>query len=65
MSADTRSEKVGRRHFLKLAGLSAASGGAALTLGKDDAVASEAEADGASGYRETDHVKTYYKLARF
>ena len=24
-----------------------------------------APVEGASGYRETDHVKTYYKLARF
>ncbi len=64
MSADTKRETVGRRSFLKLAGISAATGGAALAMGRTEAEASEA-GDGSQGYRETDHVKTYYKLARF
>jgi ABC-type polysaccharide transport system permease subunit len=59
-------EKVaaGRRDFLKLAGVSAVTGTAAVAAGTATAEAA-APVDGASGYRETDHVKTYYKLARF
>ncbi|QDY69790.1 twin-arginine translocation signal domain-containing protein [Qingshengfaniella alkalisoli] len=52
-----------RRAFLKLAGLAPVAAGAA-TLGASD----EAEASGTNqsdGYRETDHIKTYYDLARF
>ncbi len=64
MSADKKTETVGRRQFLKLAGTSAATGGAVLALGKGEAEASESM-ETTSGYRETDHVKTYYKLARF
>jgi hypothetical protein len=60
------SEKVaaGRRDFLKLAGVSAVTGTAAIAAGS---VAAEAAVpdEGAAGYRETDHVKTYYKLASF
>jgi hypothetical protein len=60
------SEKVaaGRRDFLKLAGVSAVTGTAAIAAGS---VAAEAAVpdEGAVGYRETDHVKTYYKLASF
>ena len=64
MSADKKTEKVGRRDFLKLAGTTAAGGGAVLALSKGEAQASEST-EATSGYRETDHVKTYYKLARF
>ncbi len=53
-----------RREFLKLATLGTVLGGAAITAG---GIAQAAMPDGAksSGYRETEHVKTYYKLARF
>ena len=55
-----------RRSFLKLAGIGAAAGGAALVAGKDKAVAGETEAktQGGAMYRETDHVRRYYELAR-
>jgi anaerobic selenocysteine-containing dehydrogenase len=53
-----------RRDFLKLAGLAAVGGGAMAATGEPAAAASAPEG-GTSGYRETDHVKTYYKLARF
>lgn len=60
-------EKSGsaRRDFLKLAGLGALTGGAGLLAGgsADAAVSDEKTDDGL--YRETEHVKTYYKLARF
>lgn len=57
-------ETVARRQFLKLAGIGAASGAAAVTLAKGEAEASEADRDRA-GYRETDHVRAYYDAARF
>lgn len=53
-----------RRDFLKLATLGTVLGGAAMTTGGAVNAAAPAENRG-SGYRETDHVKTYYKLARF
>jgi hypothetical protein len=55
------SEKVaaGRRNFLKLAGVSAVTGTAAV------AAEAAAPVEGSAGYQETDHVKTYYKLAAF
>lgn len=61
-----RDEDTGkRRDFLKLAGLAAVTGGGLLAGGAkpaEAAVDSEAASD---GYRETEHVKAYYKLARF
>ena len=53
-----------RRDFLKLAGLGTVAGAAAAKAGAPDPA--EAAADGkARGYRETEHVKKYYSLARF
>ena len=52
-----------RRTFLKLAGAGAAAGGAALVAGDKKAEASEAKPKG-SLYRETDHIRRYYELAR-
>lgn len=57
--------KAGRREFLKLAGIGAVTGGAALAMGQEAAKADEALSETSAGYRETEHVKTYYKLARF
>ncbi len=54
-----------RRSFLKLAGLGTVAGGAALVAGKGVAEAGMAADDKDRLYRETDHVKTYYDLARF
>ncbi len=53
-----------RRGFLKLAGLGTVAGGAALVAG-DKTVEAAESAKSLTGYRETDHVKTYYELARF
>ncbi len=53
-----------RRDFLKLAGLTAVTGGALAATG-ESAAASDALEEGQAGYRESEHVKTYYKLARF
>lgn len=56
--------KSDRRNFLKLAGMGTVTGGVAMALGKAPVEASEATPSGAS-YRETEHVKTFYKTARF
>ena len=53
-----------RRDFLKFAG-SGAIGSAAVITGATAATASEAPDAADEGYRESEHVKTYYKLARF
>lgn len=60
------SEKIetDRRGFLKLAGLGTAAGGAAIASTVVPAAAEEAKAK-STGYRETEHVKTFYKTARF
>lgn len=51
-----------RRSFLKLAGAGVAASGAAVAAGSPAA----AESKPREGlYRETDHVKRYYELARF
>lgn len=54
-----------RRNFLKLAGLGTVASGVALVAGGKPAEALDETAGKSQGYRETDHVKTYYKLARF
>jgi hypothetical protein len=55
-----------RRDFFRKVGLGA---GVAATAGLGAATAQAAAPDRkpvkGSGYQETDHVKTYYKLARF
>ena len=58
---------VGRRDFFRKAGLGAgAAGAAAVGLASGTAQAKTADpADRQGGYQESEHVKTYYKLARF
>ncbi len=60
-------ESRARRDFLKKAGLGAgAAGVAAVALTSTKAAKAAVEKGGRSaGYRVTDHVKTYYDLARF
>ena len=54
-----------RRDFLRLSLFGAAGAGLlAANGGVEEAAAAERE-EGAAGYRETAHVKTYYRLARF
>lgn len=52
-----------RRSFLKLSTLGVAAAGAAAVVSTPDA-AEAGEPEG-TGYRETEHVKTYYDTARF
>jgi hypothetical protein len=54
-----------RRSFLKFAGLGSIASGVTL-LSAEQAQANEAADGGArSGYAETDHVKAFYRSARF
>jgi anaerobic selenocysteine-containing dehydrogenase len=57
--------KSDRRDFLKLAGVGAVAGGAAVLGGPKKADAAAAEAPSGRGYRETEHVKKFYRSARF
>ncbi len=59
------SQKVARRDLLKLAGLGGVTGAAlaAASTGTAEAAAKVDRKD--SGYRETEHVRTYYELAKF
>ena len=54
--------QTGRRDFLKLSALGAAAG-TVITSGS--ATADEVKSVSGSGYRETEHVRTFYKTARF
>lgn len=54
-----------RRSVLKLLGIGAAGSGAALATGATVAVAAQPDDKTGSHYRETEHVKTYYRLAKF
>ena len=59
---------IPRREFLKTAGLAAGAAGtaaAALTAGPSKAAESGGKARTSAGYRETEHVRKYYELARF
>ena len=64
----TKKDKVSkseRRDFLKLAGIGAVAGGAAALGRAENAEAAAPDAASGSGYRETEHVKKFYRSARF
>ncbi|MAF95769.1 MAG: formate dehydrogenase [Rhodospirillaceae bacterium] len=63
----TKSKKaLPRRDFLKIAGVTGgAAGVAAVALSSKSVKAAVPESGKSSGYRETEHVKKYYELARF
>lgn len=54
-----------RRNFLKLAGAGAVAGGVALVSNGKSAEASTTADESGRLYKQTDHIKTYYDLARF
>ncbi|MGU9958124.1 MAG: twin-arginine translocation signal domain-containing protein [Arenicellales bacterium WSBS_2016_MAG_OTU3] len=64
-----REVETQRRSFLKGAAKGAAAAGATLVVGQAVAAVSDEApqtmATGKRGYQETDHVKAYYRLARF
>ena len=53
-----------RRSLLKLLGVGSV-GTAAVAMGAESATAEVATPADANGYRESEHVKTYYDRARF
>mgnify|MGYP001024520476 CR=1 FL=1 len=64
---DTKTEaKVGRRDFLRLMGVSAAgaAGGGALATGAR-ADSENNEEKRKARYRETEHVKTFYRVNKY
>jgi len=64
--AKTDHKMLPRREFLKAAGLTgAAASVAAVTLSGTSASAAQPDVGNRAGYQETEHVKTYYELARF
>jgi hypothetical protein len=64
---DEGKTKVGRRDFLRILGTGAAAGAGAGALATTPAHAdSETSADKVkSRYRETEHVRTYYRVNRY
>jgi hypothetical protein len=60
-----QSQGESRRSFFRAIGLGAGAAGALAVLGEDAKAAEAVPQDGAAGYRETDHVKRVYALARF
>jgi hypothetical protein len=68
MRSEKREEsaKLDRRRLLKGAGLVIGAASASTAVGATDAVTASHEAKPQqAGYRETEDVKTYYRLARF
>jgi hypothetical protein len=62
----SQNAQLDRRSFMRLAGLGAGVAGASIGLGAAETRASEAPATGEhGGYRESEHVQTYYRMARF
>ncbi len=65
MAKSDKTTCLDRRGFLKFAGAGAV-GSAAVLTSATVTEASEQQPDAVDGgYRESEHVKTYYKLARF
>lgn len=56
---------IDRRTFFAAAGATGASGVAGLTARRTDAASRPNLSRSRAGYRETEHVRTVYRLARF
>jgi hypothetical protein len=65
MPSEKDNAKLDRRSLLKGAGLALGAAGAATASKVAAAAPAQAEKAPTTGYAETDHVRTYYKLARF
>lgn len=60
------SAKLGRRDFFRKAGLGAAGAAAVgLSASQGEAAVPDRGAAKGGGYRETEHVKKFYELAKF
>ncbi len=61
-----KKDKADRRDFLKMASLGTIAAGATVLSSGDKLQAAEPEMDeNKTGYQETEHVKAFYKSARF
>lgn len=70
MSHEIESEKMSRRGFLKSAAVvggaaTATALGSQVQAGVEDPAPSAKELSSPKGYRETPHIREYYKKARF
>ena len=65
MKKDTTKPDTDRRGFLKLAGAGVVGTGAVAASTVVPAEAATAEPKDTKGYRETEHVRRYYELAKF
>ena len=66
MKKDKGKTTVGRREFLRTLGVGAGVAAASAVPLAQSAAAAESEADKKKArYRETDHVKTYYRVNRY
>lgn len=63
--ADQKTDAATRRQFLTLTGAAALGGVAAASVPTPSAAKQDDRSVPSSGYRETDHVRTYYELAGF
>ena len=63
--SEKKATSLDRRDFFRKVGLGAGAAAAAATTATAAQAAPEAAPVKGSGYQETDHVKTFYKLARF
>jgi hypothetical protein len=65
---DEKKTTVGRRDFLRKVGIGAAGAGAALAtplMGSAQADSESNDEKRKARYKETDHVKTYYRVNRY
>ena len=65
---DRKKTGVGRRDFLRKVGLGAVGAGATLTTPLADSAHADSETNDEkrkSRYRESDHVKAYYRVNRY
>ncbi len=65
MQASNSKPSTDRRRFLKFLGTSAVTGAAAVTAAASGADAAEQATNGSGQYAETEHIRTYYELAKF
>ena len=64
--SDTNKSKVGRREFLRTLGAGATLAATTAVPLATEAAATETDADKKKArYRETDHVKTFYRVNRY
>jgi hypothetical protein len=65
MNKEQKASAAKRREFLKLAGLGSVGAVAGAAIAAVPVEAKEEPSPSAAGYRETEHVRKAYELARF